>query len=168
MEEAESSMRSAVGTYALLLRATDSTQVDVGALGKLEIVPGGYVYVGSAFGPGGVKARVERHARGDGARHWHVDYLRAHTDLAAAWVTYDNARRECDWAQALRQMDGASVPMEAFGASDCDCTAHLARFDRFPALDAFERCLYRDLSAHDPIHVVTAATLPLRSSTSPS
>ena len=157
-------MRSAVGTYALLLRATDATHVDVGALGELEVVPGGYVYVGSAFGPGGVKARVGRHARCDGARHWHVDYLRATTDLLAAWVTYDDARRECDWAHALRQMDGASVPMPGFGASDCDCTAHLVRFDRLPTLDAFTPHLHRDAPSHAPIHVVTADALPPRSS----
>ena len=57
------------GTYALLFRAEEDRTVEVGALDSMTVQPGQYVYVGSAFGPGGVQARVRRHARGDGALH---------------------------------------------------------------------------------------------------
>ncbi|MFP4228561.1 MAG: GIY-YIG nuclease family protein [Salinivenus sp.] len=121
--------RSKGGTYALLLRADTKQKIDVGALGAMTVHPGAYVYVGSAFGPGGVRARVERHARGDGAWHWHVDYLRAATTLARVWWTHDAERRECDWAAALRSLQGAAVPLRGFGASDCGCSAHLVYLD---------------------------------------
>jgi Uri superfamily endonuclease len=134
------------GTYALLLRADTEQDVEVGALGVMTVKPGTYVYVGSALGPGGLRARVERHVRGDGALHWHVDYLRAVTTLEAVWYTHDPERRECIWAEVLRSLPGATVPLDGFGASDCNCSAHLVRMKSVPALSAFrthihERCL---------------------------
>lgn len=118
-------LRTLPGTYALLLRAETEQFVDVGALGTLHLQPGVYVYVGSTFGPGGVRARVMRHARRDGARHWHVDDLRTVTRLAAVWYTHDADRRECTWAGTLRQMEDARVPLEGMGVSDCTCVAHI-------------------------------------------
>lgn len=130
-----------VGTYALLLRAEDEQTIEVGALGEMTVRPGWYVYAGSAFGPGGLRARAQRHARGDGALHWHVDYLRAVTTLASVWYTHDATRRECTWAGVLRGHAAARVPMKRFGASDCDCPAHLTTFTIAPAFDAFRRRL---------------------------
>jgi len=43
---------------------------------KLDLLPGYYIYIGSAFGPGGVRARMLRHLRADKPKHWHIDYLR--------------------------------------------------------------------------------------------
>ena len=51
------------GTYAIWMKATSKQIITVGKLGKIEIEPGYYVYIGSAFGPGGIKARVGRHLR---------------------------------------------------------------------------------------------------------
>ena len=45
------------GTYALMLQADRRQTVQVGRLGQLAVEPGCYVYVGSALGPGGVRAR---------------------------------------------------------------------------------------------------------------
>lgn len=134
-------MTKEVGTYALLLRAEGERTIEVGALGEMNVRPCWYVYVGSAFGPGGLQARVQRHARGDGALHWHVDYLRAVTTLEVVWYTHDATRRECPWAEVLRNHPEAHVPMVGFGASDCDCPAHLTAFAAVPAFDAFRRRL---------------------------
>ena len=60
-------MTDAPGTYALLLRASKEQTIEVGALGAMPVRPGMYVYVGSAFGSGGLQARVGRHAWGDDA-----------------------------------------------------------------------------------------------------
>ena len=87
-------MTSDPGTYALLLRADTEQAIEAGALGVMSVEPGTYVYVGSAFGPGGLRARVGRHVRDDGALHWHVDYLRAVTTLDTVWYTHD-AERYC-------------------------------------------------------------------------
>ncbi len=149
-------LRSDAGTYALLLRADDAQTIGVGALGELVVQPGRYVYVGSAFGPGGVQARVHRHARGDGTLHWHVDYLRAVATLVRAWWTHDDTRRECAWAAALRHRPGATVPLEGFGASDCSCRSHLIRMG-----DGTKRTAIQDaLRAEAPIHSASAEAWP--------
>lgn len=135
-------MKNAPGTYALLLAAEGDETVEIGALGSMSVRPGVYVYVGSAFGPGGLHARVTRHARTDGASHWHVDYLRAVTSLTAVWYTHDSERRECAWAEAIRSLPGATVPLNGFGASDCNCPVHLARFPSRPSLSEFQDRLY--------------------------
>lgn len=149
-----SSLRAAPGSYALVLRASRSATVEVGALGTLDVVPGTYVYAGSAFGSGGVRARVRRHARSADAKtlHWHVDFVRAATALDRVWVTYDAVRRECDWARLLRALPGATTPLDGFGASDCACTTHLVRFDTPPRLDAVRDRLPPD---HAPVRVWT-------------
>ncbi|APW96252.1 endonuclease III [Halobiforma lacisalsi AJ5] len=112
------------GTYVLLLEVSRQTTVEVGALGDLTFPAGAYAYVGSAFGPGGF-ARVDRHrelAAGErDARHWHVDYLLGNpaTSLEAV-VRFPDEDRECELADRL-----PGEPVDAFGASDCDCPAHL-------------------------------------------
>lgn len=112
------------GTYVLVIDVTESATIEVGALGDREFDAGAYAYVGSAFGPGGF-ARVNRHrelAVGDrNTRHWHVDYLLGHpvTRLETA-ITFPDADRECELAERL-----PGEPINGFGASDCDCNAHL-------------------------------------------
>jgi Uri superfamily endonuclease len=146
-----SHLRRDSGTYALLLRADAEQTIAVGALGTLTVQPGAYVYVGSAFGPGGVEARVRRHARGDGALHWHVDYLRAVTTLARVWWTHDETRRECDWATALRERSDTAVPLDGFGASDCGCPSHLVRAELASGA-AGVRAMLREAPAAAPVH----------------
>jgi Uri superfamily endonuclease len=139
------------GTYSLLLRADVKQTIEVGALGVMEVQPGLYVYVGSALGPGGLRARVQRHVRGDGAQHWHIDYLREATTPMAIWYTHDPVRRECAWATLLRNAAGAHVPHVGFGASDCDCTAHLVAFEDAPAFSAFRKRVRAACPDHDTI-----------------
>jgi Uri superfamily endonuclease len=154
------------GTYALLLRASSAQSVEVGALGSMAVDPGWYVYVGSAFGSGGLQARVERHVRGDGALHWHVDYLRAATDLEAVWYTHDEARRECAWATCLRERVGAQVPLAGFGASDCDCEAHLTAFEAPPSLRGVRAALHAQHPNHAPIMQADITAVGKKESTS--
>lgn len=112
------------GTYVLAIEVTETTTIEVGALGDREFTPGTYAYIGSAFGPGGF-ARIDRHrelAAGDrDVRHWHVDYLLGHptTRLETA-ITFPDADRECELARSL-----PGTPVPEFGASDCPCRSHL-------------------------------------------
>ena len=119
------------GTYHLLFHLPAPANIRVGALGCFSFPSGWYVYTGSAFGPGGLAARVARH-RNPRRRHWHVDYLSAQAELVAAALLPDQARRECEHARAVLSLPGASVPAPRFGASDCHCPAHLAHFARRP------------------------------------
>ena len=89
------------GTYALVLAAAKRQRISVGRLGIFDVRPGFYVYVGSALGPGGLAARIGRHARQEKTLRWHVDYLRAVTELVEVWFSPGRRRQECLWAERL-------------------------------------------------------------------
>lgn len=121
----------AVGTYALVLRASRNRRVRVGRLGWMQVRRGYYVYVGSAWGPGGLAARVGRHRRAVKRLHWHVDYLRRVTRLEEV-VIAEGVAIEHAWAARIAAQPGARVALPAFGSSDCTCPAHLYWFPRRP------------------------------------
>jgi Uri superfamily endonuclease len=118
------SLRSDPGTYALILKSDSIAHVQIGRWGMLDLQPGYYIYVGSAFGPGGVKARVSRHLRKDKQKHWHIDYLREHLTPIEVWFSYQRKHLEHEWAESLFKMPEMS-PVQGFGCSDCKCDAHL-------------------------------------------
>ena len=127
---------SAPGTYALVMRAMESLRPIVGSLGACELTPGMYVYVGSAHGPGGLRARVMRHLRADKPLHWHIDHLTA--CVAPSEVIWDTGeqRLECGWVRRLLTLPGAHTPIPGFGAGDCTarCPAHLVKLPETPDL----------------------------------
>ncbi|MBN1192074.1 MAG: GIY-YIG nuclease family protein [Coriobacteriia bacterium] len=129
-------MEAKPGTYALVLRSHSWARTQIDRWGHLDIEPGYYIYVGSAFGPGGVRARVLRHCRAAGSRHWHIDYLREFVTPVFAWYSHDPARLEHRWAQALAGMKGMT-PIKGFGCSDCDCQSHLFHTVAEPDLARF-------------------------------
>ena len=108
----------------------------IGKLDILNMLPGIYVYVGSALGPGGLAARVERHALREKTLHWHIDYVRAETRLVAVWFARGTKQRECHWAKMLERVIGAKIPLEGFGSSDCRCRSHLQYFADLRAAEA--------------------------------
>ena len=59
-------MNAQPGSYALILQADRRQTVRIGRLGQLTVEPGCYVYVGSALGPGGVRAQGGHHGAGFG------------------------------------------------------------------------------------------------------
>ncbi len=69
------------GTYSLLLYLPRTRLIRVGKLGEFGFANGHYCYVGSAFGPGGLRARLRHHARPAARPHWHIDYLRRYMTL---------------------------------------------------------------------------------------
>jgi Uri superfamily endonuclease len=131
-----SPVTSAPGTYVLLLQAKTATAIQVGRWGNLQTRRGWYLYVGSAFGPGGIRARVARHCRTEKSLRWHIDYLRQVTQLDTAWCHQGPERHEHSWAAALMTLPGAQA-VTGFGCSDCRCTSHLAYFGRRPDLHVF-------------------------------
>lgn len=63
------------GSYVLVFDLKQPLGLEVGRLGMVTLAPGRYVYFGSAWGPGGLQARIRRHVRPDKSPHWHIDYL---------------------------------------------------------------------------------------------
>ncbi len=115
----------AKGTYVLLLRSPRQRRLRVGSLGTVELRDGLLLYVGSAFGPGGLRARLARHAAREKPRHWHVDYVRRQTAVEGAWACVSTRDLEHRWAAAIEALSGSRTPARRFGASDCRCHAHL-------------------------------------------
>lgn len=112
------------GSYALLLFLPQDIRLAVGKLGTFAFPAGRYVYTGSAYGPGGISARLRHHLRCSSHPHWHIDYLRAAAQLLLVTIQ-PNMKLECIWAQRLASLGQIIVP--GFGSSDCrsGCPAHL-------------------------------------------
>ncbi|MCB1757378.1 MAG: GIY-YIG nuclease family protein, partial [Gammaproteobacteria bacterium] len=88
------------GTYLLMLESRGHLMIEVGKRGAMALEPGFYLYVGSAFGPGGIKARVGRHLSADKPLRWHIDYLRRVTTVREVCISYDPRQLESKWVDA--------------------------------------------------------------------
>src|SRR5208337_915533 len=89
------------GTYVLVLSSRSTDLIQIGKLGALQLQLGFYVYVGSALGPGGLRARLAHHLKPSRRPHWHLDYLRAHTRVEEICYRHDARRLEHIWAAHL-------------------------------------------------------------------
>lgn len=143
-----SSMHPAPGTYAIVYHSESGEAVPIGRWGELILCPGYYTYVGSAFGPGGVRARVMRHCRKEKRLHWHIDYLSQHVEPSVVWYSYDTMRTEHLWASALAGLPDAR-PINGFGCSDCQCKAHLFHTSNAPSLNTFSRIVGQEIERTD-------------------
>ena len=111
----------------------------LGDLVRLTFRAGWYAYVGSAFGPGGLRGRLKHHISPVQKTHWHIDYLRQVAPCRAVWYLVSETAYEHIWAAALGSMPGVSIPVLRFGASDCRCEAHLFHFSELPDIDKFRQ-----------------------------
>ena len=145
-------MRPAPGTYALVFKTQRNKRLVIGKLGTLNLQPGYYVYVGSAFGPGGLKARIGHHRKTFSRPHWHIDYLSEYLTPAEVWYTYDATHREDHWSQVLANVRGASIPLPGFGSSDCGCPSHLFFYQSPPSGRYFSRRLRSRFQDHTGFH----------------
>ncbi len=145
------------GTYVLVLEVREPARIRAGRLGELEVAPGWYAYIGSAFGPGGVVARCRHHRRISVRPHWHIDYLRAVSELREIWFSCDSGRREHTWSDLIGKGKSATQPFSGFGASDCGCRSHLFRFSKTPSFMGFRRRLCSLVPDQGPIQRVVVA-----------
>lgn len=139
------------GIYVLYLELESSRRITVGKLGTVQFEAGHYAYVGSAFGPGGLAARLAHHLRRTASPHWHMDFLRPHGRVRKIWQARTATVCEHQWVRALMQIHGATLPARGFGSSDCGCRSHLIRLIRRPRRKTFRRHLRRLSSAPIPL-----------------
>ncbi len=118
----------APGSYILWLQLKRKRRITIGRLGEHLFPPGYYAYCGSAFGPGGLRARLSHHMRTSANPRWHIDYLKNIASLADTWYSTEPVNREHDFATTLAELPGAQIPIDKFGASDCNCQTHLVYF----------------------------------------
>ena len=127
-------LQRAPGTYVLVLRVETAVTLTVGRLGVAALASGWLLYVGSAFGPGGLAGRLAHHLRSAAKPHWHIDYLRSALPLVEVWLCPTPQRLEHLVAGALHAAPGSSLPLPRCGSSDCACPAHLFAFTTRPTL----------------------------------
>jgi Uri superfamily endonuclease len=144
----------------LILKAVAAEAVQAGSLGALQVQPGFYVYAGSAFGPGGLLARLSHHCLPAAKPHWHIDYLRQKTGIQEIWYTYASDKREHAWAQTIQALPGAQLPMPGFGSSDCRCISHLSYFVTLPSFADFQSCQPDALQASPVMGALHKRRLP--------
>ena len=116
------------GAYLLVLELDGPLALTIaGRPGSLG--PGLYAYCGSAYGPGGLGARLARHLGPDKRPHWHIDRLTAAGRVLAAYAQPGGS--ECALVAALRALPETRVPLPGFGSSDCRrCPAHLIEISK--------------------------------------
>ena len=106
------------GTYVLIASAPRMKRIEVGRLGEFDIVPGFYAYVGSAFGVGGLRARIGHHLESSASPHWHIDFLLQVAEPVEVWFTTAGQKLEHHWADLLGKASQFRVPIPRFGSSD--------------------------------------------------
>lgn len=132
------------GTYLLIFSAAEAAAIRVGRLAVLDLQPGYYIYIGSAFGPGGVRARVKHHAGISKKPHWHLDYIRPKLALEEIWYSIDTARYEHEWAEIMYYTLKMQVPVQGLGASDCRCESHFFHTHNKPERATLNRALKKN------------------------
>lgn len=127
-------MPRAGGAYALVIRLDEPARLAIPRLANPTLAPGLYVYAGSAYGPGGLRARVARHLKREKSVRWHVDHLTAVAPPVD--VLAFTGGDECAIVGALIRHGGVHTPVPGFGSSDCGrCPAHLMALDDARILD---------------------------------
>ena len=106
------------GTYILIAHMVQMKRLEIGSLGEFDIIPGFYAYVGSAFGSGGLRARIGHHLESTAEPHWHIDYLLMAATPIEIWYTTADRKLEHRWAKLLEDATGFRVPILRFGSSD--------------------------------------------------
>ena len=113
-----------LGAYGLLIRLPRQFTGRIGALGQVTLPSDCYLYLGSAYGPGGLPARLRRHLRAEKRLHWHVDYLTTAGTAEGIFVLPGGC--ECELVDHALRLPAVNAPVAGFGSSDCRrCAAHL-------------------------------------------
>ncbi len=136
------------GTYVVLLHAPAAGVMRLGRHGTFRLPAGHLLYVGTAFGAGGVLSRTDRHVLGTGPRLWQLDDLRGFAAPVARWWTHHPSPLEHAWARAAADLPGCLGVAPGAGGTDCHstgdrrvCPAHLFAFAAPPTPRAFARRL---------------------------
>lgn len=131
------------GTYVLIASVPQMKRIGIGQLGEFDIVPGFYAYVGSAFGAGGLCARIGHHLESTASPHWHIDYLLQVAEPVEVWYATASQKLEYHWADLLKQAPQFRIPIPRFGSSDHhrSRSSHLFYSKRRPAFAWFRQRL---------------------------
>ena len=123
----DADLPSGPGAYLLVVGVSVAVPLGIPRFAGARLEPGTYVYAGSARGPGGIRARVGRHLRGEKTVRWHIDHLT--TGRRAVWASVHPDTDECSLVTRLLAGGAFETPLAGFGSSDCRfCAAHLLKY----------------------------------------
>lgn len=120
------------GTYIIIARLLRNAIITIRG-NDVPLRKGYYIYIGSAFGPGGFTARLNRHLRAEKKMHWHIDYLLAAARVHKIYTIAAHRDLEHALAGAFARSAAYSIPLPRFGSSDCGCPAHVFYSSRKPS-----------------------------------
>jgi Uri superfamily endonuclease len=141
------------GTYVMILRSEHATVLRIGRLGTFWLPSGFFLYVGSAFGGGGVGARTNRHCCSQTPKMWNLDHIKAIARPVELWWTHVAEKVECPWAMALAELPGYCCPAPRCGGNDCkSCPAHLYHTNKRPSGSAFAEVVRQAIPDHGLIY----------------
>lgn len=122
------------GTYILIISCSKDSTIIIGKHRKVRICKEGtYIYVGSAFGPGGLYRRILRHLKyRDKKKFWHIDYLLNNQTGCSIThiIVIPKIKIEHQLASELYNHVGRGVI--GFGCSECKCKTHLIVYEKKP------------------------------------
>jgi len=129
------------GAYILIVQVPQMRRLEIGSLGEFDIVPGFYAYVGSAFGSGGLRARLGHHLESTAEPRWHIDYLLQVATPIEVWYTTADRKLEHHWAELMENAPGFRVTIPRFGSSDYHRSrvSHLFYSKRRPSFRWFQQ-----------------------------
>jgi len=118
------------GTYMLYLEITEPSSVHIKNK-EIFLENGFYIYIGSAFGVGGLSSRIHRHLRRKKKPHWHIDQITSKDICQFHGVAvFPNEKIECEISNSLTKSNKLK-PIKDFGNSDCKtkCISHFFYID---------------------------------------
>jgi Uri superfamily endonuclease len=126
------------GSYIVIGRLDNDVILNSGPFSERQVTQGYYLYSGSAYGPGGLCARITRHLNPDSKKFWHFDHLKANLFFEEILYSVYALNHECELIKAIQEMEKVSFPLPGFGSSDCrkGCPAHLAMFPLYTNIES--------------------------------
>lgn len=132
------------GVYVLLLRLETPLKASIGFLGPVELPCGIYAYVGSARGPGGLRARVSRHLGKVKSLKWHIDYVTSSPQAKPEALVYAETLEDIETPISVRLGESPCFKpsLKGFGSTDKKSETHL-----FKCTCSLEDCIRNALRA---------------------
>lgn len=127
------------GIYALLIRQPSEIELEVGSLGKVQFLEGGYAYIGSALG--GLEGRIKRHLGDEKKIYWHIDYFLEKATVQKVVYGLTEEEKECEIAKRVSEYLDS---IEGFGSSDCNCNSHLFHGGYFSKVEKRVKTCFRN------------------------
>ena len=143
------------GIYVIFMYISRDLNLRIGSLGAAVIQKGYYIYIGSAKGPGGLRARIERHLRKQKRIHWHIDYLTSTSECNIYAIVYALTNKDLESvlsAKLLKEKKCFNPTIRGFGCSDKTSYTHLFKCNCVP-IECISRLvnIIKDLSINPQV-----------------